>query len=91
MDIIKQILIRNLFCNFIIIRILYNENKHKIRNWIVRISHVYREANRLADGLTNYAFSLPLGLHFLETIPPSVVTIVEDDIRGTVFPRHVQI
>lgn len=27
------------------------------RDWLVRISHVYREANSLADGLSNYAFA----------------------------------
>ncbi|CAA7029707.1 unnamed protein product [Microthlaspi erraticum] len=31
-------------------------------HWIVRIFHVYREANRLADGLANYAFSLLSGV-----------------------------
>jgi len=35
------------------------------KDWIVRISHVYREANRLADGLANYAFSLSMGFTFL--------------------------
>jgi len=35
------------------------------KDWIVRISHVYREANRLTDGLANYAFSLLLGFMLL--------------------------
>lgn len=26
------------------------------KDWIVRVIHVYREANRLTDGLANYAF-----------------------------------
>lgn len=34
-----------------------------LRDWIARISHVYREVNRLADRLANYAFSLSLGFH----------------------------
>ncbi|KAL1221484.1 putative ribonuclease H protein [Cardamine amara subsp. amara] len=61
------------------------------RDWIVRISHAYREANRLADGLANYAFTLPLGFYLLEFTPPIVEAIVEDDVRGTAFPRHVRI
>ena len=36
------------------------------RDWLVKFSHVYREANRLADGLANYAFSLPFGLHYFD-------------------------
>ncbi|CAA7053108.1 unnamed protein product [Microthlaspi erraticum] len=30
------------------------------RDWEVQISHVYRETNRLADGLANYAYTLAL-------------------------------
>lgn len=38
------------------------------RDWTVRISNVYRKANRLADGLANYAFSLPIGFHFFDVV-----------------------
>ena len=38
------------------------------RDWIVKISHVYREANHLADGLATYALSLSFGLHVLSQI-----------------------
>lgn len=31
------------------------------KDWKVCITHVYREANRLADGRDNLAFDLPLG------------------------------
>ncbi|KAG7544019.1 Ribonuclease H domain [Arabidopsis thaliana x Arabidopsis arenosa] len=61
------------------------------RDWIVRISHVYREANRLADGLANYAFSLPLGFHALDTIPDVVNSIWLEDIAGTARPRQVRL
>ncbi|KAL1219253.1 putative ribonuclease H protein [Cardamine amara subsp. amara] len=57
------------------------------RDWIVRISHVYRETNRLADGLANYAFTLPLGFYLLESTPP----ILEVFGRRTAFPKHIQI
>jgi len=59
-------------------------------DWLVRVTHVYREANRLVDGLANYAFSLPLGFHMLDVVPPFVAMIVEDNDRGTAFPRHVR-
>ncbi|KAL9841601.1 putative ribonuclease H domain, reverse transcriptase zinc-binding domain-containing protein [Arabidopsis thaliana] len=61
------------------------------KDWIVRISHVYREANRLADGLANYAFSLSLGLHLLESRPDVVSSILLDDVAGVSYPRHVQV
>ncbi|KAG7559686.1 Reverse transcriptase domain [Arabidopsis thaliana x Arabidopsis arenosa] len=61
------------------------------RDWIVRISHVYREANRLADGLANYAFTLPLGIHLFEVAPSVVETILLEDSRGTSFPRSVRL
>ena len=51
------------------------------RDWIVKISHVYREANRLADGLANYAFSLPYGLHFFELVPEHVTSMLSEDFH----------
>lgn len=59
------------------------------RDWNVRISHVFREANRLADGLANHAFSLPLGFHSFTVVPDVVASIVRDDARGTAFPRQI--
>jgi hypothetical protein len=48
------------------------------------------EANRLADGLANYAFSLPLGLHWLESRPDVVSSILLADVAGVAHPRHVR-
>ncbi|CAA7012925.1 unnamed protein product [Microthlaspi erraticum] len=59
------------------------------RDWIVRISHVYREANRLADGLANYAFTVPLGFHSLQLVPASVDSILQDDVIGYECPRNI--
>ncbi|KAL9840438.1 putative ribonuclease H domain, reverse transcriptase zinc-binding domain-containing protein [Arabidopsis thaliana] len=59
------------------------------RDWLVRVSHVYREANRLPDGLANYAFSLPLGLHCFEICPEDVLLFLVEDANGTSFPRAV--
>lgn len=50
------------------------------RDWIVRIVHVYREANRLADGLANYVFTLPLGFHFFDSVPGVVEPLIGDDV-----------
>ena len=59
------------------------------RDWLVKVSHVYREANRLADGLANYASSLSLGLHVFELVPDSVGAISLEDIQGVSRPRQV--
>ncbi|KAG7592768.1 Ribonuclease H domain [Arabidopsis thaliana x Arabidopsis arenosa] len=60
------------------------------RDSIVRISHVYREANCLADGLVNHAFSLPPSFHLLESASTVVEELVRDDARGTAFPRIIR-
>ena len=59
------------------------------KDWIARVGHVYREVNRLADGLVNHAFSLPLGFHHLFSIPVDLVSIVSDDALGSTRPRQV--
>ncbi|KAG7545813.1 Ribonuclease H domain [Arabidopsis suecica] len=61
------------------------------KDWIVRIKHVYREANRLADGLANYAFSLPLGFHSLADRPAVVDSLALEDVNGTTVLRHVRL
>lgn len=33
------------------------------RDWIVWVTHTYKKANRLGDGLINFVFTLPLGFH----------------------------
>ncbi|KAG7576302.1 Ribonuclease H domain [Arabidopsis thaliana x Arabidopsis arenosa] len=60
------------------------------RDWLVRVTHVYREANRLADGLANYAFTLGLGFLHLDDCPDVVHPILLADANGTAFPRHVR-
>ncbi|CAA7037248.1 unnamed protein product [Microthlaspi erraticum] len=59
------------------------------KDWTVRFTHVYREANRLADGLANYAFSLPFGFHDLPLAPASLESILQDDVLGYELPRDV--
>ncbi|KAG7566501.1 Reverse transcriptase domain [Arabidopsis suecica] len=61
------------------------------KDWRVRIVHVYREANRLADGLANYAFSLPLGFHSFSNVPLVVDSIWREDNLRSVWPRRVPV
>lgn len=60
------------------------------KDWIVQISHGYREANRLADGLANYAFSQPLGVMLFDSCPSVVLSLFEDDSRGVSLPRSIR-
>jgi len=59
------------------------------KDWLVQVSHVYREANHLADGLANYAFSCPLGLHLLDSCPDCISSFLDEDSRGISFPRRI--
>ena len=61
------------------------------KDWIVRVTHVYREANRLADGLANYAFTLPLGLLLLDSCPEDVTLVMVEDVNGVTIPRNVRL
>lgn len=61
------------------------------KDWIVRVSHVYREANRLADGLANYVFSLPLGFHAFDSCPDIVRSTMFEDANGAAYPRQVRL
>lgn len=61
------------------------------KDWDVRVSHVYREANRLADGLASYAFSLCLGFHYCEFVPIVLDSILRDDNLGSTRPRQVRV
>lgn len=61
------------------------------RYWIVHISHLYREANRLADGLANYAFSLPLGFHLFESRPEAVSHVLLEDASGSTRPQNIRV
>nr|AID60103.1 hypothetical protein [Brassica napus] len=59
------------------------------RDWIVNFSHVYRETNRLADGLANYAFSLQFGLHFFDSVPEHVAPIMLEDLNEVARTRQI--
>jgi len=60
------------------------------RDWNVFISHVYKEGNRLGDGLVNYAFTLQLGFHLLEVTPSCVASILLDDSRNFDFVGRLE-
>ncbi|CAA7021138.1 unnamed protein product [Microthlaspi erraticum] len=60
------------------------------KDWIVRIFHVYREANRLADGLANYTFTLPLGFHAFDSVPCGLNSLLFEDSSGISITRRIR-
>jgi ribonuclease HI len=64
--------------------------KHLLNStWSVRITHVYREANRCVDVLGNLGCTFLHGLHVFNNPPTEVKMVLDDDFRGVSFPRFV--
>lgn len=59
------------------------------KDWEVHVVHVYREANRLADGLAALAYSLPFGFHSLVDVPVEVNVLMHEDAVGSCWSRQV--
>ncbi|CAA7042758.1 unnamed protein product [Microthlaspi erraticum] len=53
------------------------------RDWLVRVTHVYREANHVADGLANHAFSLQLGFSFFTSATSEISVLLLEDGGGS--------
>jgi ribonuclease HI len=60
-----------------------------LNNWEVQISHVYREANRCADALTNIGCSLDHNVIFYDTCPDIISDIMLADLMGITTPRMI--
>ena len=52
---------------------------------------MFREANRVADGLANLVFSLPFGFHRLDAAPLDVVILLKEDVDGPLRPRQTRL
>ncbi|CAA7025020.1 unnamed protein product [Microthlaspi erraticum] len=60
------------------------------RDWLVRVTDVYREANRVAVELANHAFSLPLGFFSYSSPPAEISVVLTDDALGSSRARFVR-
>ncbi|WCJ23870.1 Polynucleotidyl transferase ribonuclease H-like superfamily protein [Euphorbia peplus] len=58
--------------------------------WEVRIVHVYREGNRAADWLANFAGLLSLGHHEFDVPPAGIQDILVADCSGVSFTRNIR-
>lgn len=60
-------------------------------NITVRISHCFREANKVADWLAStYAHTTEVGLHMLDAPPPKCVMLLTEDVAGVYRLRSVR-
>ncbi|CAN1729274.1 Putative ribonuclease H protein At1g65750 [Linum perenne] len=59
------------------------------RNWMVTVSHIYRERNRVADLLAHHGHSLSLGSHFNFVCSSDIERATCSDIVGVCFPRLI--
>ncbi|CAA7033568.1 unnamed protein product [Microthlaspi erraticum] len=60
------------------------------RDWIVRVMHAYKEANRVADDLANHAFSLPLSFYLFTSVPAKLSMRLLKDVDGSTRARFVR-
>ncbi|KAK3226132.1 hypothetical protein Dsin_005994 [Dipteronia sinensis] len=58
-------------------------------NWCCNIRHVYREGNRVADGLAKLGHSLDLGITIFDDPPSQILGILEDDFNSLAVARLV--
>ncbi|CAN0841575.1 hypothetical protein LINGRAHAP2_LOCUS3346 [Linum grandiflorum] len=55
------------------------------RDWVVHVTHIYREGNRVADLLAHFGHSLPPRLYLIDAFCSNIVDCIHADIRGVVF------
>ncbi|KAL1149537.1 hypothetical protein V6Z11_A10G197300 [Gossypium hirsutum] len=58
-------------------------------SWTVQITHVFREGNKVVNGLTSMASSRPLGRYILMQPLDEVLQLLHDDNFGMASPRLV--
>ncbi|CAL1408886.1 unnamed protein product [Linum trigynum] len=58
-------------------------------DWLVRITHTYREGNRVADWFSKHSLVYPYGTHELANPPSGLIHILCEDTIDTIFERRV--
>ncbi|KAF7822229.1 ribonuclease H [Senna tora] len=57
------------------------------RDWDLVFKHAFREGNRVANALANWAQTLDYGIKFYVVPPSCCSSIIQDDLRGLCLPR----
>jgi ribonuclease HI len=58
-------------------------------DWEVEVHHIYREANKCADGLANMGCTLDYNLRSFDSCPSQIVELLIADNMGITTPRLV--
>ena len=58
----------------------------KDNDWKIHISHCYREANQLADRLTNIGIGIRSGIIFYQSPPMEIKDVLLADVGGVYWP-----
>jgi len=59
------------------------------RSWVLRVNHVYRKRNAVADSLAALAHSKPIGLFLLQSHPPLCSSLLLKDLVAGPIVRAV--
>ncbi|CAN0925767.1 Putative ribonuclease H protein At1g65750, partial [Linum grandiflorum] len=59
------------------------------RDWMVKITHTYREGNRVADFLAHRGHSLPYVTHLIDNLSLEVTDCIRADMIGICFLRSI--
>jgi hypothetical protein len=57
--------------------------------WEVKISHLYREANRSADALASMGCTLNFNIVYFETCPINIRELIHADVLGIGTPHLI--
>ena len=55
----------------------------------IKLQHVYRERNAVADGLATWSQNLDLGCYYFEESPAWLGCLLMNDLRGAVKARMI--
>jgi ribonuclease HI len=60
-------------------------------DWIIEISHIYREANKCADALANFGCTLDFNSVFYDSCPTHIMDMYNFDVLGHSTPRLISL
>lgn len=61
------------------------------RDWVIKVSHIFREHNRVADQLAKKAFIYERGLRAFDHLPSDIREWLELDAKGAPMARRIEI
>ncbi|CAL1405807.1 unnamed protein product [Linum trigynum] len=59
------------------------------QDWLVRITHTYREGNRVANWLSKHSLVYPYGMYEFANPPTGLVSILQEYAMGVSFKRRI--